>query len=293
MTDSPTFRPGLRPVALRPGGIQFGVAPDGVILDGLTNAEVGLLRSLDGTVTRRASFELARRAGVKAARWRGLLELLAHLDVLDSSDERPDEPGRLPGHVLVDGAGELGRDCALLLRRCGIARVSHGRAAVDVALATPDAPAPDLVVLVGEHALDPRRGDAWLRRGVPQLPVVTSGQRAQVGPVLTRSPLTPCLWCLDLHRTDRDEDWPILMAQLCRAREPALLYSDAAGELAAGLSQLVCGTIALYAVGLLNGERPPDGVSAEVSLPWPRIDHRRWPRHPRCRRHLRVRSFVA
>jgi hypothetical protein len=27
------------------------------------------------------------------------------------------------------------------------------------------------------------------------------------------------------------------------------------------------------------------GVSVESALPWPRLDHRRWTRHPRCERH--------
>lgn len=292
MTDRPRFRPWLRPVTRRHGELQFGVAPDGVILGGLTRAEAGLVAGLDGTVTRRTSFEQARSAGVSASRWRELLALLEGLNVLE-----PDEPGaplgRLPGHVLVDGAGELARECALLLRRCGVERVSQGRVAVDVVVSAPQVERPDLVIVLGDHAIDPRRGEVWLRHRVPHLPVIASPRSTQVGPLLGPGPTSPCLWCLDLHRTDRDETWPTLMAQLCRDTEPLMTALPMAEELPAGLGQLVSGIVALFAVGVLTGEHPPPGVSAEVSLPWPRMDHRRWPRHPRCERHVRVRSVVA
>jgi len=36
---------------------------------------------------------------------------------------------------------------------------------------------------------------------------------------------------------------------------------------------------------VVEGHRPPPGVSVEVSLPWPRMDHRRWPTHPLCPAH--------
>ncbi len=293
MTDRPRFRPSLRPVTRRPGELQFGVAPGGVIVGGLTMPEAELVASLDGSLTRSASFERARRAGVADARWRQLLDLLGQLDVLDPGDEEDPAAPRIPGHVLVDGAGELPREFALLLRRCGVQRVSHGRVAVDVALSTPHLDRPDLVVVLGDRAIDPRRGEVWLRHRVPHLPVIATPRSTQVGPLLGPGPSSPCLWCLDLHRADRDESWPTLMAQLCRSGEAILTAPPPWDEPPASLSQLAAGIVALYAVGFLTGERPPEGVSAEVSLPWPRIDHRRWSRHPRCERHLQVRSVVA
>lgn len=290
MMEQPRFRPGLRPVLRRHGELQFGVAPDGVILGGLTPAEAGLLSSLDRFGTRREAFDQARQSGVPAARWRELLDRLEELEVLEPVDA---PPPRVPGHVLVDGVGELPRDCALLLRRCGVERVSHGRTATDVVVSAPHLDRPDLVVVLGDRAIDPRRGETWLRLGVAHLPVVTARRSAQVGPLLGRGPSSPCLWCLDLHRTDRDDTWPTLMAQLCRDAELRLTDSPPLEERSPGLGQLVAGVVSLYAVGLLTGHRPPEGVSAEVSLPWPRMDHRRWSRHPRCDRHLRARSDVA
>jgi len=43
--------------------------------------------------------------------------------------------------------------------------------------------------------------------------------------------------------------------------------------------------VTLLAMGLLEGHPSPPGVSVEVSLPWPRMDHRRWPPHPLCSEH--------
>ncbi len=291
MTDRPRFRAGRRPVVRRHGELQFGVGPDGVILGGLTQVEADLLAGLDGSSSRRASFDQARHSGVATGRWKALLDRLDELDVLERVDEVPAR--RVPGHVLVDGIGELARECALLLRRCGVARVSHGRAATDDVVSAPDRDRPDLVIVLGDQAIDPRRGETWLRLGVPHLPVVIAGRTAQVGPVLGRGSSSPCLWCLDLHRTDRDAAWPVLMAQLCRGAESRLTGPPPLEELPAGLGQLVSGVVALYAVGVLTGNRPPEGVSAELSLPWPRMDHRRWPRHPRCDRHVQARSVVA
>lgn len=293
MTERPRIKSWLRPVRRRAGEVQFGVGPSGVIVQGLTSAEAQLLPRLDGSLTRRATFELALAAGVPADRWRELLDVLDQLDLLDRQ-HRDGFPARLVrGHVLVDGCGDLASDCAALLRRCGIERVSHGRTAVDVSLGSPRVSRPDMVVIVGDRAIDPRRGDVWLRQRVPHLPVIVSGTQGEVGPVLSAAPGTPCLWCLDLHRSDRDEEWPTVMAQLCRAEAESLLGPPVDVELPAGLAQLVSGVVGLYAVGLLTGDHPPAGVSAEVSLPWPRMDHRRWSRHPRCERHVRAHSDVA
>lgn len=296
MSPHPRFKPWLRPVARRHGGVQFGIAPGGVILEGLTAAEVDLLARLDGTQSRRASFEQALGAGVSTRRWRELLHLVERLDLLEdpaAAPARSSRSARLEGHVLVDGTGELARECATLLRRCGIERVSHGRTAVDVVLAAPHVASPDLVVVVADQVLDPRRGEVWLRHRVPHLPVIPSGPRAQVGPLLGTSTLAPCLWCLDLHRTDRDEEWPTVMAQLVGSAGPRITECPAADELLPGMGHLVSGVVALYAVGLLAGQPPPEGVSAELTLPWPRLDHRRWTRHPRCGRHVLGRSVVA
>jgi hypothetical protein len=144
--------------------------------------------------------------------------------------------------------------------------------------------APQLALIFGPTALDPRTGDPWLRQGVTHLPVVSNGPRAAVGPLVSAGLRGPCLWCLDLHRTDRDPSWPALVAQVCGSpgdivpRDAALSESDPA------LAQIVAGCVALLVRRYLAGSAGPVGVSVEISLPWPRMDHRRWPIHPQCRR---------
>lgn len=144
---------------------------------------------------------------------------------------------------------------------------------------------PALVVMVGSPALDPRLGEPWWRAGCPHLPVVPNGRRTTVGPLVT-APDGPCLWCLDLHRADRDVAWPTVMAQVCAP--PSTIVGPpvaTAPPLDPALSHLVAGSVAAFTQAVLEGRRPPVGVSVDICLPWPRMDHRRWEVHPRCRQH--------
>jgi hypothetical protein len=205
-----------------------------------------------------------------------------------------DEPGpdAVASRVVVDGAGPVSAEIAAVVARVCGATVAHERIDVDRAIADPLRERPDLVVLVGSPVVDPRRGNLWLRHGIPHLPVSAAGPHTTVGPLIDGSPLTPCLWCLDRHRTDRDEAWPTLMRQAAPAH-PAGSADRVTTEgveqgLAAGLAQLVAGTVALFVSRVLEGQLPSRGVSVEVSLPWPRMDHRRWPAHPLCPGHAVV-----
>lgn len=295
--DNPRIKPWLRPVTRRTGEVQFGLADAGAIVEGLTPEEAAMLARLDGTISTSASFGEAGRLGIPAGRWRELLDLLERLGVLEPPVSRPAtaSPSRRyrSAQVLVDGVGDLSRECALLLRRCGFGRVTQGRIAADVALAAPQLSPADLVVLVSQDALDPRRGDPWLRRGIPHLPVVPSGPRVQIGPLVVRSATSPCLWCLDLHRADRDDDWPTLLAQLCRTDGNTIAAPTAPPDGPPELDHLVAGVVALITTGLLSGGPAPLDVSVELNLPWPRMDHRRWSVHPRCSRHRMLASGVA
>ena len=79
----------------------------------------------------------------------------------------------------------------------------------------------------------------------------------------------------------------VLMSQAAPPRTLALA-GPAEGRhdaLSPGLAHLVVGSVTLLVTGVLEGHPPPPGVSVEVSLPWPRMDHRRWPTHPLCPGH--------
>jgi hypothetical protein len=280
----------LRPLTRRRGEVQFGVLPGGPVVTGISDTEAGLLARLDGELPLASTDRLAAEMGVAAERWHELLELTTRLGVV--TDRRPSISGKrgtAPGRVVVDGCGAVASEIASALAGSGVT-VVHGRAAVDRAVAAPLHPRPDLVVLVGSPVVDPRRGDLWLRHGVAHLPVAPAGPRTVIGPIADGSALTPCLWCLDRHRSDRDSAWPTVMSQAAPVRVPPV--SDARDgrdgvhdALAPGLSHLVVGAVTLLVTGVLEGQQPPPGVSVEVSLPWPRMDHRRWPTHPLCPAH--------
>ncbi|MGO4359662.1 hypothetical protein AB4Z14_10045 [Terrabacter sp. 2TAF16] len=285
----------LRPLTRRRGEVQFGVLPGGPVVTGVSDTEAALLARLDGALPFVSTERVAADAGIAPARWRALLELVAELGVLtdrlpagvSSSGSGAAARASAPGRVVVDGCGHVATDIAEALAHAGTT-VVHGRTAVDRAVAAPLRPRPDLVVLVGSPVVDPRRGDLWLRHGVPHLPVAPAGPRTVIGPLVDGSPGAPCLWCLDRHRADRDDAWPTLMSQATptRALAPAGSPEGEHDGLVPGLSHLVVGSVTLLVNGVLEGHPPPPGVSVEVSPPWPRMDHRRWPSHPLCPAHL-------
>ena len=293
----------LRPLIRRPGEVQFGVVPGGPIVDGLTAVETRLLARLDGALTLEATYREAGAAGVSRRRWRELLALTARLGVLvdaatvgpPPADRRPNGAfqhpveGGGPACVVVDGIGPVSSEIASVVADECRTTVLHERADVDRVIADPLRRRPDVVVLIGSPVVDPRRGNLWLRHGIPHLPVTTAGPQTTVGPLADGSPLTPCLWCLDRHRTDRDEAWPTVMGQTSGpppGHSTPVTDPDGRHEgLSHGLGQLVAGTVALFVSRVIAGHLPPRGVSVDVSLPWPRMDHRRWTRHPLCPGH--------
>lgn len=212
---------------------------------------------------------------------------------------RPESPGdrNNPGHetcggspsldaaygasVIVEGSGALADHIAALLGesvpvvpRPGGPR--HGRDTTGRS--------PALVVLVGSPALDPRAGDPWLMNGTAHLPITVAGPRTTVGPLVS-GPCGPCLWCLDLHRADRDDAWPTIMAQLCSDPAGAAGTTGGTGPLATAAVHLTVGSVTAFVHSVLTGNRPPAGISLDLWVPWPRIDYRRWEVHPQCPRH--------
>ncbi len=69
------------------------------------------------------------------------------------------------------------------------------------------------VVLTDELVVDPRLVDALLVAGIPHLPVRLRDGRGVVGPLVLPGS-TSCLRCADLTRSDADEEWPHVAAQL-------------------------------------------------------------------------------
>ena len=112
------------------------------------------------------------------------------------------------------------------------------------------------------------------RRRVAHLAVTVRDGTVVVGPfVLPGS--TPCLNCVDLHRRDRDPDWPALAAQLHTTAEPA--------DTVAATTMLVGAAYAAAEVTAhIDGGQPVTlGATVEIAAPG-RERRRRWTAHPTC-----------
>lgn len=213
---------------------------------------------------------------------------------------------RLAARVMVSGAGPLGAAVAVALAQAGVGHVHPGltgpvRPADLVGTGIPaaevgrplaaaardavDRAAPgtrtgplrrgrvDLVVRLGADRPAALLAAGYAQRRQPHLLVALREGVPVIGP-LVRPPVGPCLNCLDLHRTDRDPDWPALAAQLAAGRpEPACA---AATLLAAG------GYAAAEALVQLDGGTPETlGCAVEVAGPG-RFRRRVWPPHALC-----------
>lgn len=254
MTPRPRIKPHLRPLRRGKAAVQFGLdpGPGAVVLEGLTEREVGLVLGLDGTRTRRA---LATFHQVDPARLDAILDLLggAHLLVpgtIDRAHLAQLPPALAAGDlgvdahalgmvyaegidglhyvaerahscVLVDGTGPLPHTVATALRAGGVGTVLVGESSVDevdLDLRSgrhPQHPSttPDFVILTASNVLTPDRATPWQRRGVAHLPVVAEPHRVTVGPLMGISVDAPCVSCQHLLRADRDPLWPALVAQ--------------------------------------------------------------------------------
>lgn len=322
MPPRPRLKPYFRPLRRGPDSVQLGVTGEsgGVVISGLTPADIALLDRLDGSFTEQDLYAVAAGCGVSRLRADELLTLLGEHRLLATERLDRADLGQLPAggrdvllddaeilgivhdvphdpfariidrgrrRVLVSGSGHLPWSIATLLRTGGVGRVDLGTWAVDAVdreLRDERVRAlPDLVVLVAEGAVDPRHGEPWRRRDVPQLPVVSDGQRIVVGPLVGSAADLPCLRCLEMSRADRDAAWPAVMAQLAPSAGPVEIRSEST------LISIAAGVVGMVTHAFLAGERVPPGVSVEVTMPWPRLDHRRWQRHPRCPGHAAPR----
>jgi bacteriocin biosynthesis cyclodehydratase domain-containing protein len=223
------FRPALRPGAplLRRDAthLQVGTSPGIVIADrpGL----LALLRLLDGArdvdrlaaVARTTIPELTvpvaeiltelRSAGVvfDATRWSG-----AQRRGLDAesrhADLSGDDPARLDrrqtyGLALHSDAGSR--------QLVDIAE----RVLADSGLTRFDAADPALLIIASCGEPSRTVFEQPVRLGIDHLPVVIDEDRIRIGP-LVRPGRTPCVSCHDLHRTDWDRAWSVLVHQLGR-----------------------------------------------------------------------------
>lgn len=115
--------------------------------------------------------------------------------------------------------GATSADVGQPLHAVAAARVEAARMAPPVQRA--DRPPPDLRILVARAPIiDPQSAADGGADGVPLLAVHARDLTGVVGPLVIPG-VSACLHCLDLHRADRDPQWPVVAAQLAARRSAA------------------------------------------------------------------------
>jgi len=138
---------------------------------------------------------------------------------------------------------------------------------------------PDLTVLCPPRAIAPATAQLLSATTTPHLVVLADGPLARVGPLVVPG-ITPCLHCLDLHRADRDPQWPLVLTQVANARGTHRTATDSV------LATLAAATAVTHVLALIddpNGSLPPSaGALLDLRVPSLTWQQRRWPAHPQC-----------
>jgi bacteriocin biosynthesis cyclodehydratase domain-containing protein len=243
--------PGIPMVWRTPDSVQFGVDAPVVVIAGVDAGLERLLTALRTGISPSGWDMLARDAAVPAELAR---DLLARLEPVMHAERAP-----ASGRVLVTGDGPIARALAGLLRDEGV-------------LARADESQPELAVLVTDWVLGPHDAATWLRRDVPHVPIVAADRFVTIGPFVEPG-RTPCVYCVQLARTDADPAWPAVATQLW-------------GRAPAALSHLTVLSAACFAARRIRARL--DGRPASVARGWRLADAggtvSAWTArtHPRC-----------
>lgn len=210
------------------------------------------------------------------ARHRGATDDQAVADLIESLRGAglltSDRPRTRSASVRIHGRGPLSDLLASSLR-CSGARVrSSALGHASVTSAT------DLVVLSDFLVADPHVVHELHEARVPHLPVRVRDGTGLIGPLVIPG-VSSCLRCADLHRSDRDADWPAVAAQLRgvvgNADRPTVLATAA---LALNQVQRVIDNLESPAA-----EPPPTlNTTLEFDVDAGTTTVRRWSHHPRC-----------
>ncbi|MFP3988062.1 TOMM precursor leader peptide-binding protein [Streptomyces sp. E11-3] len=193
-----------------------------------------------------------------------------------------------PGGLPAESIGGRREDAARrLVRRCAPGRLPRSirprRSAGGAAPGTERHAEPgfSLVVLAPREGLDgyapdPAAAAQLMAAGTPHLYAGVIEGTGVVGPLVLPGS-SACAGCLEIARTERDPQWPRLVAQWRSGQARPV----PAGELA--LSTAVAGLAAGHALAFVDGESPASaGVRCEVSLPALAWSSQRVEPHPDC-----------
>jgi bacteriocin biosynthesis cyclodehydratase domain-containing protein len=169
------------------------------------------------------------------------------------------------------GSDVLGQDLSRLLARAGLAGDP----------AAPDRRQPDVGLLVGVGEPHREELDDWVRSGVPHLLLRLTEGRAVLGPFVAPG-RTACVRCIDAHRTDVDDSWPLLVRQYAAATaqpRPDGVPEPVDPLLAALAVAWVARDLATY----VEGGRPATWSATLTLEPdLSELHSQAWLRHPGC-----------
>ena len=235
-----------------PDSLQLGVDSPPVVLEQVTNAQERIIAALVTGVTLPGLNLIAEIAGASE---RDLAALMARLQPAMGATPTPAPRGS----VAVIGKGST----------AGRLRVAIASAGLVVA--EPDTPT-DIGVMVAHYVVEPDLVGFWLRRDLPHLPIVFADTGVQIGPIIEPGS-GPCLYCLELHRTDADPAWPAIASQLL-GRTSAVEDAIVTNEVVAIALRLI--------VSRLAGAPAEMATSIQLDSSTGLVTHQQWLRHPEC-----------
>jgi hypothetical protein len=250
-------REGVPLVWRSPSSLQFGVDAPLVVLEDVDEGTERLVAALVGGISSTGFDMMARSAGVSVD---AAAELLRRLEPVLAPETR--DAAAPSARVAVTGDGPLADELRRVLRAEGV---------LADALADSDESAPDLAVIVAGWVVSPEDHGRWLRRDIPHLPVVVGDGGVTIGP-LVEPGAGPCLYCVQLIRTDDDPAWPAIATQLWNRPAPAV-------------TPLALAEAAVFAARRVL-ERLGRGPGLAVSWHLPvagGVSSRAWTPHARCR----------
>ncbi|WP_166349791.1 TOMM precursor leader peptide-binding protein [Phytoactinopolyspora limicola] len=192
--------------------------------------------------------------------------------------------------LAAGGIGDVGVDDEALVDAADVAPGGHPAAHVGLPRGrslgsilprrprrgSPSEAQPDFVVLAPTKAAEHQAvATSLLHADVPHLLVHVVEIAGLVGPLVVPGS-SACLRCLDLHRTDRDRDWPTVLDRIARTSPRTPPCDTSLATTVAGLAAgHVLAFLDGYDVASING-------TITVELPYGLPRRKSWRPHPEC-----------
>ncbi|MFD3568737.1 ThiF family adenylyltransferase [Streptomyces sp. NPDC058667] len=285
LTEATAGRPGR--AGPKAGSVDPALDPLRADLASLSVVHPEPERAVRTLAARRALRVQVRGAGRVGAMVAALLSAagVGQVEVVDSGRVEPWEtaPGGLPAESVGErranaarrlvGRWRTGRGRPTSSTGPAAGRSGPGERAAGVGLS--------LVVVtprdgLGAYVPDPLPAERWVATGTPHLYAGVLEATGTVGPLVLPGG-TACARCLQEARTDREPDWPRLLAQWRSGAPHPLPACDL------GLATAVAGLAAAHALAFLDGDLPAStGTRWEASLPFLEWRAERMGPHPNC-----------